>query len=241
MNLQKVLKRVSFLFALTASTVATAAVTYEVKITNGSEMPISGGVLYTANGSLTRAGKVSTPGFIQLCQMGDAAARFAEIQKSGTTSSSVQTMGPILPGQSITAAISLNDPSAEGIHFEAMYGKTKDVCAIASINSHSLYALKQHVTPMTVVKDNVVTTGAFLNPVVQDEDYGNRMCANAKDAVSCLRELALANTGAKTVRFFSGYFPSVVNFLEKKYGSEDTQTLLFPTSGAVELRIKLKH
>jgi hypothetical protein len=43
------------------------------------------------------------------------------------------------------------------------------------------------------------------------------------------------------VRLFAGYFPSLITALEMKYGAADVQTLLFPTSGAIQLKLKLKH
>ena len=149
-------------------------------------------------------------------------------------------MGLVLPGQSAAFEVKVKSPQSQSIHLETMYGKTKDVCGVASVNSHSLVALKQHATYEVIAKDNVLLTGAFLYLEV-DSYLKDDVCADQKDAVSCLRSLAQVNMDAKRIRNFSGYLPSVVSAIESKYGAKETQSLIVPTSGAIQVSVKLKH
>jgi len=111
---------------------------------------------------------------------------------------------------------------------------------VVSINSHSLVALQQHASLEVVVKDNVVQTGAFLDAEVQT-NTNTEFCADQANAVSCLRTLTLPNLGQQRIRNFSGYLPSVASAIESKYGAKETQSLLIPTSGAIQLKVRLKH
>lgn len=90
-----------------------------------------------------------------------------------------------------------------------------------------------------MARDSAVQTGAFQNVKLPEHAYG--YCADAADAISCVRELSGENTGAKKVKFFAPILPSVLSHLEEKFGAEDVQTLLFPNAGAVEFSVKLKH
>ncbi len=224
---------------------AEAPVTYELTIHNGSQMPISPGTLYVKDGSESAAplGSEPTTGFIALCQTGNPTLRFQEVKSNASVKFAVQTMGPIAPGASLVIEVQATNPAAQSLHFEAMYGKTKDVCGIATIGGHSLFALKQHVSTEAIQKDSTVLTGSFKDPTLpQGMSYLEpSVCANAADAISCLRELATPNPTKAQIRFFAGYFPSLVSSLEQRYGSSDVQTLLFPSSGAIQLKLKLKH
>lgn len=228
---------------MTSGAFAAAPARYELTITNGSQMPISPGAIYVKTGdAAVSVGETPTAGFIQLCQMGNPATRSAELKALMGVTATQMTSGPILPGESKTVTINVSNPAAQSIHFESMYGKTKDTCAVATVNSHSLVALQQHVTTQVVNRDAALQSGAFQNPVLPAMGYpGEEICTSATDAITCLRQLAAATTGTAKVRFFSGYSPSLVSALEARFGSEDVQTLLFSDSGAVQLKLKLKH
>jgi hypothetical protein len=147
-----------------------------------------------------------------------------------------------MPGDSQTIEIEVRGPLKQSIQFEAMYGKTKDICAVGMVNGHSLYALKQHVTSKVIGKDNVLQTGAFLDPAIPEgKTYLDaNVCAGEMDAISCLRSLSAPNTGAAKVRFASAYLSSVQMLLENKYGAPETQSLIIPSSGAVEFKLRIK-
>lgn len=234
------------LFALSSPVLSFAqSARYEVKITNGSRMPLSPGLVYSKTGATPAnpVGSISSVGFTQLCQMGQVNNRFAELKADSRVKTVATTAGPILPGESKTFEILVPDVKSQSLQFETMYGKSKDVCGVVSVNSHSLLALLQHVTPEYVGRDAVVLSGAFDEPALPsgmsylDPDF----CNEAKDAISCLRELSKPSTKTPQIRLFSGYFPSLVTALEMKYGAMDTQTLAIPTSGAIEVLVKLKH
>lgn len=231
--------------SIAATANAQSTTKYELTITNGSQMPISPAAIYTKSGSESAVpvGSMPTMGFVQLCQTGNVATRIGELKMDSSVKFVTQTNSPILPGESRAVEVEVMNPQQQSIHLETMYGKSKDACGVGSLNSHSLVALKQHVTTEVIQKDNVLLTGAFADPVLPTGmtylDPG--VCPNAMNAISCLRELAVPSTGKAQVRFFAGYFPSLVTALEMKYGAADVQTLLFPTSGAIQLKLKLKH
>lgn len=230
-------------FVNTATAQSTAK--YVLTITNGSSMPISPAAIFTKNGNAASAeiGSRATAGLTALCQTGNPAQRASELRMDSTVKSVNQTMGPVLPGESLSVEVEVNNIQLQSIQFEAMYGKSKDACAVTSFSSHSLAALKQHITSEVIQKDNAILTGVFSEPVMpQGMSYlENSFCANAKDAVACLRELSVNNSVPGKIKFFAGYLPSLVTALEMKYGSADVQTLLFPASGAVQFKLQLKH
>ncbi len=229
------------LFALSA-TAAQASATFQVTLTNGSSMPLSPAALYVRDGGAAdqQPGVAPTRGFIQLCQTGNPMERVNELRMNRSVHAVAQTMGLLMPGESRTVEIEVADPSKQSIHFETMYGKTKDVCAVGSAGSHALYALKSHVSDEYVGRDDALLTGAFLDPVLPAA-HANYTCAQAASAIDCVRELSAASSFMAKIRFFSGYLPSVVSFLEQKYGAADTLSLLFPAGGAVRFTVKLKH
>lgn len=216
---------------------------YELTITNGSQMPISPGAVYAKNGaeSAVSIGGVATAGFTQLCQTGNVTTRLTELKSQANVKFLTQTTGPILPGQSQTIVVEVANPLTQSLHFEAMYGKSKDVCSVASINSHSLVALKQHVTAAIIQKDDTLLTGSFTNPVLPTgmSYLDTSFCSTAVDAISCLRSLSKPTNGK--IHFFAGYSPSFISALENKYGADSVESLIFPTSGAVQIKLTLKH
>lgn len=202
-------------------------------------MPLSPAVIYVREGQARDLviGSQPSAGFIKLCQTGKPDDRAVELKSDKGVRSLDVTNGPILPGESKDFTVEIDHPNKNSLHFEAMYGKTKDVCAVGDISGHNLYAIRSKVVGDYFTRDNIISSGAFLDPAVTSTET----CAAANDAVSCLRELAIPNTSKQVLHFFSGYLPSVVDFLEFKYGAADVQTLLIPNGGAAQLRIQLKH
>lgn len=215
---------------------AQAAVKYKLTLTNGSAMPVSPAAVYVINGQNAAAlpGQMATPGFVQLCQTGNPSGRIPELSGNSAVTFVAQTTSPIMPGESRTIEVDVHDPSNQSVHFEAMYGKTKDLCAAGGISGHSLLALKQHAVNGYVGKDDVLATGTFADPVV-----GHYSCSMAMNAVGCLRELSAASSG--TIHYFSSYLPSILSFLEGKFGATETQSLIVPSSGGVRFTLELKH
>ncbi|MCB0361644.1 MAG: hypothetical protein KDD35_02935 [Bdellovibrionales bacterium] len=224
---------------------ALASTSYQLTITNGSKMPISPAAIYIVKGNSASAevGVEASVGYIQLCQTGNPSTRLNELKANPLVQSTIQTAAPILPGKSITVEIEVKSPRYQSIHFEAMYGKTKDICGVGSFNSHSLVALKQHLTSEVIQRDSTLVTGAFSEPDLKGGiDYFNSgPCSSAIDALACLREISEPASNKGVIRFFSGYLPSLLNALEAKYGSTDVQGLIIPSSGAIQLKLKLKH
>jgi hypothetical protein len=232
--------------AVSATAHAQAIEKYELTITNGSQMPLSPAVIYVKGDGLSAApvGSVPSVGFTQLCQTGNRMTRINELKSNASVKFVAETTAPILPGESRSIEVQVMNPRQQSIHFETMYGKTKDVCGVVSLNSHSLVALKHHVSSEIIQNDITVLTGAFMDPVVppgMEYPDVDELCPSAMNAVSCLRELALPNPGRASVRFFSGYLPSLITALEMKFGAADVRTLLFPESGAIQAKLKLKH
>jgi hypothetical protein len=220
-------------------------VKYVVALTNAGAMPFSPPIIYVRTGqsALSAVGTKATRGFIEVCQTGMTQTRVSELNSSAEVTS-VQTLaGLLMPGETKTLEVEVKDVAQQSIQIETMYGKTKDVCALSSVGSHALYALKEHVTAETILKDDVVETGAFTRPSVTDghpypvEDA----CPQSKDAVTCLRDLSKPAANVSPIRFFSPYLPTVLASIEKKYGSEQTEQLGIPGAGALRVRVALKH
>jgi hypothetical protein len=233
------------LFASFASTAAEAAapVTYLVKITNGSNMPLSPAAIYVRNGAnaASELGSLAAPGFVKLCQMGDAATRIAELRMDRSNTAVVQSAGPIAPGASVDVEVSVNDTIAQSLHIETMYGKSKDVCGLASVGSHTLQALKAHVSTASISHDHTVVTGVFEDAKFEGGYLNADECKTAKDAVSCLREISVPQAMPSAIRAFSGYLSSVEMGLEEKFGAKEVLGTTLPTSGGIQIEVKLKH
>ncbi len=224
---------------------AHAATTYELTITNGGPMPLSPSVVYVHSGqeALARPGEPAPNGLVQLCQSGNAMARAMEIDAKSGVSFLAQTQGLILPGESRTIEVQVDDVATQSIQFETMYGKTKDICGVASFNSHSLQALKQHVTTKVVSKDDVIQTGAFLSPALpMGQSYlDSNACDMQATAIDCLRALSRPAPMRVKIHAAEPYLSSVTMFLERKYGASETQSLLLSGAGAIQFELKLKH
>jgi hypothetical protein len=228
-----------------AQSAAPMAATYVLTITNGSQMPLSPPIIYARDGAESAApiGALASPGFTEVCKSGGTATRLAELQSAKDVANAAVSAGMVFPGESRVVEITVPNPRMQSLHLEAMYGKTKDVCAVGTVNAHTLTALKQHASSEYVGLDQTVLTGTFTNPALPAgmTYLDPSVCPTAKDAISCLRELSTEQSPATAARFFSGYSPTLVSALEAKYGFADVQTLLFPTSGAIQLKLKLKH
>ena len=235
------LATITFLLAITLN--ANASTQFQLTITNGGAMPLSPALVYVRTGQTpaVQVGQEATAGFIRLCQTGNTMVRASEIKADTAASFLTETTGLIMPGETRTVDVEVKDIRNQSLHFEAMYGKTKDVCAVGSFSSHNLIALRQHVTSDILANDRVLQTGFFTNPTLPEDRTTEATCANAASAIDCLRELSSPRTGKTFVRFFLGYLPSLTQFLEKKYGADDVQTLALPTSGAVQFHLTLKH
>ena len=239
------LSKITLMICLASAVAQAQSAKYELTITNGSLMPLSPALVYTKNGTESAAAVGSTPtaGFIQICQSGNTSTRTSELKSNSSVTFVTQSTGPIMPGESRVVEVDVANFQAQSIHLETMYGKTKDTCGVAAISSHSLVALKQHLISEVIIKDNTVLTDAFVDPTLpRGMTYLDpSICPAAMNAISCVRELAAANTKKAQVRFFAGYSPSLIMALESKFGAADVQTLIFPTSGAIQLKLKLKH
>lgn len=221
---------------------AMAPSTYTVTLVNGGPMPLSPGVIYARAGQMAAVslGQEATPGFVQLCQTGNPAARIQELRQDPLVRGAELTAGPILPGEqrSFDIAITGEDTS---VHVETMYGKTKDTCAVASAGAHVLMGLQKHVISQYVGRDEALQSGAFENPALPSAGDSASICPGASDAVGCLRTLAPPSASGMRIRAFAPYLPSVLTALESRFGAADVQSLNLPSGGAVQVRVQLKH
>jgi hypothetical protein len=238
--------RVVLMMALPIAAEATASTSYNLELVNAGAMPLSPAVVYISNSALPEEslGSPATPGLIALCQTGNAQARADELsQRKGIQV--VQVVGgPILPGQRRSLEVSVKSPNKQTVHIESMYGRSKDVCAVASINSHYLVALKKHLTLEVVDRDNVIQTGAFDDPKIShksESEVALELCKDKSSAVACLRELSVPSMSPGGVRVFNSYLPSVISFLESHYGASEVLGLGIPQSGGLQLRVTLNH
>lgn len=222
------------IFATGVANAQSTEETYRFKITNGSGMPLSPGVVYVkkGNGALVTVGQAPTAGFSKLCQTGSPDDRIAEVKHNSSTQL-VQKSSGLQPGETIEVVVPVLKGEVQSVHFEAMYGKTKDSCATLNIDARDLTTAS--AGEAVSGRDEVLATGAFQDPALASDNM--ETCTTAAAAVDCLRQIAGPAMMSPRVRFFPGYLPSVVNFLETHYGAKDVQTLLIPTSGAVKFQI----
>lgn len=221
-------KRYLATLALAVTSLAQAS-TFKVTISNGSAMGISPGVLYTTrNTDSDRAvGSIATDGFTQLCQNGNAEARGQELSKLKNVPTHLITEG-IAPGETKTFMIDVSLYRKDKLHFETMYGRSKDICGVFSVDHRSLRAPLEG-------RDDVVRTGRFSAPYLP-QDTGD-LCRDGS-ATACLRSLSSNLNPVRPVEFFRPYLPSVLGFLTERFGSEEVDTLLIPTGGAIRFTIQ---
>ncbi len=176
MKLVKLLP-VTALFALGSH--GAFAARYQLKVTNGGEMPISPVAVYVSDSEVTTSspGMAASPGFVKLCQTGNPDLRLAELDAAATGRSTYRTGGLLLPGRSETIGVDVRDPRTQKIHFEAMYGKSKDVCATFTVASSALVDLAAGRNTVAAGQDRVVATGAFADPALPAGADANSACA----------------------------------------------------------------
>jgi hypothetical protein len=227
------------MLTLLAAASAHAGQMFELTLTNTSSMPVSGGVVYiiSGQGGASEVGQAPSPGFVTLCQTGNSTTKFNELKANSQVSFVMQTPGPVLPGKSVTVQVPYPAAYSDSLHFEAMYGESKEACASISLPSTAF----EKVDSMGEVigKDDVIVAGAATQPAVplMSSTAYQHICDGAAAAVNCLRLLSSAKTGPQ-IGYFPGYLPSVLSYLEGKYNAVDVQTLLIPTSGAVHYSLK---
>ena len=209
------------------TTAAWAGEHYRLTITNGSGMPLSPGALYVMDGhkSVTEVGAAPSPGLVQLCTSGNNATILDELKANREIVSVQATPGLVLPGQTISVDF-FTGRSGQSVHFVAMYGKTKDTCSVIDLSRAILK--ETHEGPSTGV-DRAVATGAFSDPAVPQGNSG--VCAAANDAIGCIRLLTQPIQQA-SIRFFPGYLPSVLDYVEALFGASSVTPLLLQ-GGAV--------
>lgn len=212
------------------------ATTFKVTVTNGSSMGISSGVLYTTRLSTTdrEVGSLASDGFTAICQNGNASARAEELSGLKNVKTHVQTEG-IGPGETKTFMIKVKSPRLDNLHFETMYGRSKDICGVFSISRSLLQKLQFNRYRKLSGKDDVVRTGRFLSPILPQDTAET---CREMSATACLRSLSQDAIPVKTIEFFRPYLPSVLSFLDERYGSEEVDTLLIPTGGAIRFTIQ---
>ena len=205
---------------LGSTQMASASTHYELTLTNGSQMPISGGVVYAIEGQsgMSEIGGIPSPGLIKLCQTGDPSTKFAEIQANKNVSWVAKTPGPILPGQTIKVEVDVDRPQDQSVHFEAMYGESKELCASVRVESQSLRSLAIHDKNEVINTDHVISAGAATEPILPSGAALTNVCQNSAMAVDCLRALTTIRESGSQIHSFAGYLPSVLNYLETKYG-----------------------
>jgi len=211
-------------------------------LTNTSGMPISPGVIYLVKGQaqLKAPGAAGSHAFTQLCLTGNPSSRSIELQADPRVvpGSVVTTTGPILPGKSVSVDIKIWNPYFSSLQFEAMYGKTVDICAIGLVKGPELFMIQAGWSDRYEGRDTVVTSGAYTAPIKASP----RQICDAPSAVACLRSLSnmIPPGQSAQVKAFQGYLPSVLQLIEDDYSAEEAQSLLIPTSGALQITVRRK-
>ena len=208
---------------------------YKVTIKNGGVMGVSPGAIYVVDGNepLSAVGKSASAGFTQICQTGNTSLRLEELKANPLVRYSTSTSAPIAPGAETSFEIDLRD--RQSLHFEAMYGRTKDLCAVIDIPAEQLRDLRANFSNVVIGRDKVLASGRFTDPIASAD--ADSLCQSSSNAISCLRALSFDASGP--IKFFVGYLPSLLTYLEEKYSAAEVQTLLVPTAGAVEFTVEL--
>ncbi|MEC9284301.1 MAG: hypothetical protein VX642_16420 [Bdellovibrionota bacterium] len=212
--------------------------TYVLKVANSGNMPISPVLAYASYSeeAYAQVGEKATDGFVQICQTGNNSLRHEEVKKNKNTLGIATGDGPIFPGESKEIELEVKHAKyLRSITIESMYGRSKDICAVASIGPAEIYQLNYKVVKKQKVQDRVIATGKFSSASVESFD---EKCEASESAASCLRNLSEEQDGV--LKTFTGYLPSVLNSIEKKFSSSDIEGLLIPSSGAVSLSVSLK-
>lgn len=201
---------------------------YKLTLINGGVMPLSPPLVYSNSyPSYPEIGQEASEGLVQLCQTGDNSKRKEELGRENGVDVLAQGDKVLLPGQSITFEFHTKH---KNIYVETMYGKTKDLCGVVSFKN--LKNLKLFQYSRISANDRVIRTGKFSAPYLMKNEV---RCNDESSAVSCLRSLSADSSG--TIQYFSGYLPSILNFLELKYGGEEVLSLQVPTAGTIEANL----
>lgn len=219
-----------------STSASSQAMTLQMTITNGSEMPISPGAVYVTNNqsSVTEIGGSASPGFVTLCTTGNPSNMVGELSTNPSVEwSNTATNVLVYPGQSSTFQIKVSSPQTSSVHFVAMYGMTKDTCAAIDISNAQLSLLTAQTNSQINGIDRAVSTGMYSNAAV----VSSSSCTSGT-VVDCLRSLS-TSTPSGTIRFFSPYLSTVTGFLETAFpaarqasGAPITQNLIL-TGGEV--------
>lgn len=228
-------KRYLMAFALAATSMAQAT-TFKVTITNGSGMGLSPGVLYTTTtpGTDREIGALASEGFKGICNGGNAPARSVELSKDMKTRTNLVTEG-IAPGETKVFMVKVKSPYRETLHFETMYGRSKDICGVFDVSALKLRSAQRDRHLVLNGRDDVVRTGAYAVPKLP-LDTGD-ICREGS-ATACLRSFSPELTPAGGVAFFRPYLPSVLGFLTERFGADEVDSLLIPTGGAIHFTIQ---
>ncbi len=229
-----------FLSTLAFAPLCTFGASYELTITNGSNMHLSPFAVYVRVGpqAATQIGQSATPGLIQLCQSGTPSLRESELKADNTVISTMTTSGLLNPGEKKVIEVEITDPMNQGVHFETMYGATKDACALGSFGPYQVEMLEDE-NDFIQGKDTAVTTGAFTIPALPTLTPGQPVEAcQGKDAIGCVRALSVQRQDPGTVQFLTPYLPSLITYIEKEYGAREAIHLILPSGGAVNFSLK---
>lgn len=234
MNVKKLV-----LATLAFTPICTFAANYEFTITNASNMHLSPFAVYVKTGPMaaTSVGQVATPGLIQLCQTGNPSTRESELQGDSAVVSVMTTTGLLDPGEQKVVTVEIADPMTQGVHFETMYGATKDACALGSFTPHQVQMLGDE-SDLIEGRDTAVVTGAFSIPALPDLTGQQVEACKGKDATGCVRALSILRQTPGTVQFLTPYLPSLLTYIEKEYGSQEAIHLILPSAGAVSFSLK---
>lgn len=214
--------------------------TFQLTVVNGSQTSLSAGVIYVSRAGkpLSGVGVPSTKGYIDICKSGNPTVRVQELTNHPDVSAVKRTAGGIAPGTAATFEIEVTDVNQQVIHYETMYGATKDVCGKITLGPPALHALFKNITPAVAGRDDALVTGAYETPLLPTS---GKACAGQADALSCLRSLSLARASTTPKgEFFAPYSVGVLAFLEGKYGAAATRPLIFAPNGAIAYRLTLK-
>lgn len=209
--------------------------TVEISILNNLNMPISPGVISTVPPA--KFGEVASPGLIKLCQTGDPALLIKELKTTYPEQFVLQFgAAPTSPAGNVTVQFEASAVHGKDLYAVAMYGKTKDTCSYATIPADAVAAIAHGHVKVFATTDQALVTGAFQYPSINEE--ANRLCESESTAIGCLRGLSAIKDPVGKVSAFSAYLPSVLRYLEERYGSAEVQSLVFPSSGGVRFSAK---
>lgn len=201
-----------------------------IVLKNGGPTALSPGVIYvtSTHQPLAEVGARPTAGFVGLCQHGRTAPRIAEINQHENKVMVLPATSAIMPGASLEVTLPMELTANQAVHYESMYVDTKDVCSVVTVTGEQIMAMTAGSQKDFHNEEKVLLSGAFKDPVVTM----NTRCDQAAKSIDCLRMLTAENPAPK-IRYFPGYLPSVLHFLESKYGAAGTQPLLLPTQGTL--------